>query len=164
MPILVTGVRITVNNLLHKSSGFTLIELLLVMAILTITASMALLSLSDFGQRRHLRIEAEEFLNYLTMVKQISALKAHLFKIVIEKQTIKTFSYTAQGEWILLQKPSFFKPQPIGKRLSLSLKNTPYILIHPSGVISPFILDFTIPSTPTHLEIAYANGASHFIE
>lgn len=123
--------------------GFTLIEILMVILIISITISFALISYGDFGKERKIVNNAQQFSDYIELVKNESILRANTLAIRIHNNYYETLSLDNHN-WQPL-KQSFFKKQHFTSNMVVFFtknKHKNLIIINPSGSISSFTLNF----------------------
>jgi general secretion pathway protein H len=131
-----------------KHRGFTLIEILVVIVIIGITLTFALMAFGDFGEKRRILVAGEQFNHYLKLVQHQAIIENSTFGIAIHKNGYQVLRFKAPNIWAPLSSGSIFHIQHFPTGLVIHLQNkvdnpdAPAIIIHSSGNISAFKLDF----------------------
>ena len=131
-----------------KNNGFTLIEILVVLLIIGITMGFALMSFGDFGEKRRIIVAAEQFTQYVKLVQQQAILETSTLGINFKNDGYQVLRFKAPASWIALPANSIFHRQHFPKGLVINLRKishkrgTPVIIIHSSGDMTAFTLDF----------------------
>lgn len=126
--------------------GFTLIEILVVIVILGITAGFAMMSFGDFGKRRKIVLAADQFRNYVFLVKKEAILETRTLAIQIKKDNYRVLALN-NNRWQPMQDYIFkTKKLPNGAVMFLTVKKQnpapDMIIVNPAGDMSPFKLQF----------------------
>lgn len=126
--------------------GFTLIEILVVIVIIGITASFALMSFGDFGDRRKIVLAADHFKYFVYLVKKEAILESRTLAIQIKKDNYRVL-FLDNSRWQPMQDIIFkTKKLPHGATMFLTVKKQnpapDLIIINPAGDMSPFKLQF----------------------
>ncbi len=130
-----------------KLRGFSLIELLVVLLIISITLGFAMLSYGDFGEKRSIVTAAQEFANYVTLVKQEAILESSTLGIRIDNTGYEALRFQESKTWQLMAH-SIFHHHQLPKRVVIHLKKnrnqtqTPAIIVNASGDMTPFEIHF----------------------
>lgn len=131
------------------SKGFTLIEILVVMVIIGITIGFALIAFGDFGASRRLQFAAEQLANKLKLVQQQAILESTTYGMNIDSKNYQFFKFSDNSVWTSLNNKGIYKITYFPQNSYVHLKtttptsqNTPTIIIHSSGEMTPFILNF----------------------
>lgn len=131
-----------------KNSGFSLVEILVVVLILGIMMSIAVMAFGDFGHSRQVLACAQQFENYLKLVRQQAILQASPLGIELHPHSYQVVQFSSDGLWVPVINSPIFKVQYIPKNTTLVLepstnhKNNPAIMIDTSGDLTPFTLHF----------------------
>ncbi|WP_058461576.1 type II secretion system minor pseudopilin GspH [Legionella adelaidensis] len=148
--------------------GFTLIEILIVLVIIGITLSFALLAFGDFGESRRVTIAAEEFVNYLQLIKQRAILESSTFGIAINQNSYTVLRYVPPNKWENLPAKGVFHPRNFPKNAQIQLiserKSNPSIVINNAGDITPFSLRVNNEKKQPLVTINGTNRGEFFIE
>lgn len=138
------------------SRGYTLIEILIVLFIISIVASVALLSISR-NDNRQLESFANDLTQILSLAEEQAMLQPAVIGLALNEDSYQFASFDAVAKekktaWIPLQDTILGKhgiPRGIqidvevdGNRLSIenAVKNIPQIIISTNGDITPFTI------------------------
>lgn len=149
---LVTGM---LDKMARKNNqGFTLIEMMIVLVIISITVSFAMLSFGDFGGKRRMRVNAEQFVHYVKLAQQQAVLETSTLGIAIDNNQYRLLRFSPlSNKWEPLNK-SRLKPRTFSEKVFLDSpaiphkKNSPDIIVQASGDITPFKIDLSTTQTP----------------
>lgn len=141
MQKLVTGMSV--------NRGFTLIEILIVIVIIGITVGFALISFGDFGESRRIQFSAEQFINTLKLAQQQAILNNSTLGLTVNNTSYRILQFKPPTQWNAISDKGIFKTQYFPNNTIIKLKTnsnstvgTPAILIHASGDMTPFVLQF----------------------
>jgi general secretion pathway protein H len=129
------------------SAGFTLIEILVVVLIIGITTSFVMLSFGDFGEKRKIINAAQQFADYVTMVKKEAILESNTLSIKIKGHRYDVLRFKSPNKWRHMSE-TIFKNQHFPKQVNVYLtinkrkSKKSSIIVNPSGDITPFELKF----------------------
>lgn len=134
---------------MNANRGFTLIEIMIVIVIIGITVGYALVSFGDFGESKRVLIAAEQLVNNLRFAQQQAILQTSTFGLKIDSTNYQILQLHNNSHWQPLGNKGIFKLTyfPQNAVITLHTQNrppigTPPIIIHASGDITPFTLDF----------------------
>lgn len=129
---------------MRTNSGYTLIEILIVIVILGVTLSFALMAFGDFGQRRQIIVNAEEFMTYIQFLQQQAVIENRNFRIQLINNQYQVSRYSGHKTWQMMPEKSIFHPRyfhsKTSVRLHLGTAQSAGIIIYSTGQISPFTL------------------------
>ncbi|OGV29193.1 MAG: type II secretion system protein GspH [Legionellales bacterium RIFCSPHIGHO2_12_FULL_35_11] len=149
------------NKTFKHNLGFTIIEILVVLLIISITTSFAVLSFGDFGKSKKIINYANHFVNQLELIKNEAILLDITLMIQIKENGYTVLERKSSHKWQPL-KNGLIKRQifPNNMKAFFSTKTYKnYIIIGPSGEVSPFILSFGESKHERIVSIiAYSNG------
>ena len=149
---------------MRNRRGFTLIELLVVLVIIGITLTFALLSFGDFGAKRRVITEAEQFLTQIKLVQHQAMLESTPFSVQIDTQSYHVLRFKPPHQWVAVNaKHPLYQhtfPAHVVVRSGNQFSATKLtILIEASGDMSPFELSFGMLHEPEIIRvIGLANG------
>lgn len=129
-----------------RSKGFTLIEILVVLLIIGITLGFALLAFGDFGEKRRMVNQAEQFRHYVQLVQQQAIMENSTLAIRLSSHGYETLRWQTNGSWQAIHTP-IFRPRLVSHHVLIRLRGTKLnhsalITIQASGDTSPFQVDF----------------------
>ncbi|MCC5791018.1 MAG: type II secretion system minor pseudopilin GspH [Legionellaceae bacterium] len=145
---------------MQNKRGFTLIEILVVMLIIGITIGFAVLAFGDFGAKRQLHIYTEHFESYLSLLQQRAILENITIGLHIDDHGYTPYSYQYPGTWQPFPKQRLFVRQVLPRNIELKVSEpihnsskTPAIILHPSGDMEPFRLQFKLVRSQEQIEL-----------
>ncbi len=156
---------------MKKSFGFTLIEVLIVMVIISIVASVAVITLHT-NQRKTYETLANELVNAILLAEEEAMLRPAVVGLGFTSNTFQFFTVqrdakTNQNKWMPIQKPAL-KAHPLPANTQIILKihgetvainGQPQLIITPSNDLTPFvILIGKHDENPYYQVIGKANG------
>ena len=149
-----------------NQAGFTLIEILVVLIILSITASIAVMSFGDFGHAKSIQAEASRFTQTLRLIRYHAVLEDTPYRLNFSQNGYQISRFNTSGQWQTVNtrhiKSCTFGEKTRVKQM-LSLHKTGPAFIQPSGEVTPFILHFFKQNTTEVLAsvIVKANGEAY---
>lgn len=154
---------------MRAKRGFTLIEIMVVLVIIGITSSVTLLAFGDFGASRKVLMTAQHFSSYIKLVQQRAILETNTFGIRVNEAGYETLRLQQGVNWQPLPENGLFRPHFFPKNIRVTLakplknsKNTPEVIIHSSGDMSLFQLNFGTHDHPSLVTlIGRHNGSLH---
>lgn len=138
------------NDYKQSQLGFTLIELLIVLVIIGIVASFALLATGDFGFDKRVGASAEQFAQLVRFAEEQAILQPSVIGIEILPQGYRFHRYLSvnndsQAQWVLITTDPLLTyrawPNGIYAQLTSTQKSTSFIIISPTGDITPFTIE-----------------------
>ena len=143
-----------------KTRGFSLIEILVVLLIIGIASSFALVSFGDFAKKRQIITDAEDFVDYVQLVKQQAILENRHFLLRWHDHEYEVLRYQAKDRWQSMHNSGFFRSRHIHAAIKLHFgtqytQQSANIMIYASGQMTPFVLHF---EGPDHTDIAMVKG------
>lgn len=125
--------------------GFTLIEILVVLTIIGITLSVALLAFGDFGADRRIQVAAAQFSNQLELLSEQAILESATFGIEFAPQGYHILRFTPPATWTRLSSNAMPKDHAFPNKTPLHFESsgarqTPAIILYPTGEMTPFML------------------------
>lgn len=134
--------------------GFTLIEILIVIVIIGITVGFALIAFGDFGASRRLQFAAEQLANTIKLSQQQAILESSTLGLRVDNTGYQILKFQ-NTTWNPISNKGIFKLTyfPSNTTINLITTNapsigTPAILIHSSGDLTPFTIEFAINKNP----------------
>lgn len=149
-----------------RTKGFTLLEILVVLVIISITFGFALMSFGDFGASRQAITSAEHFESYLKLLQQQALIEMQPLGVRISSNYYETYHFIPEMGWKPFPQNSFFNTQNFPSKVIVDFKGSsisnfknPHIIIHPSGDLTPFVMNFgTSKKNQIIALIAKSNG------
>ncbi|MDP3704489.1 MAG: type II secretion system minor pseudopilin GspH [Legionellaceae bacterium] len=132
---------------MRKWHGFSLIEILVVILIISITLGFAMLAYGDFGEKRSIVTAAQEFANYVTLVKQEAILESSTLGIHTDSTGYEALRFQEPKTWQPMAQ-SIFHHHRFPKRVVIhilpnrSQTKSPAIIVNASGDMTPFEIHF----------------------
>lgn len=127
-----------------KLRGFTLIEILVVILIISITLGFAMLAFGDFGEKRSIVTAAQQFANYVTLVRQEAILESTTLGIHVNQDGYDAMRFKEPNTWQPMSQ-HIFHHKNFPKRTIIHFKtktNNPSIIVNASGDMTAFELSF----------------------
>lgn len=130
-----------------NNAGFTLIELLVVMVMISIIASLAVLSIS-MNKNKQIETLTQQLTNTLNLAQQEALLRSTTLGLVVTKHAFQFYQLDSkENTWVGLS-DSLLGLKRIPKELQLTLKiqskiasgTPPKLIIFGSGELTPFTL------------------------
>lgn len=144
----------------RHARGFTLLELVVTMVLITVLTGLAALAVTRAGDRQA-RSEIEQLFRVLRLMSEEAVLSGEEFGVVVDDASYTLLRLDPQREdWVPLE-ASFVRGHTLAPGLHMALRrdgtapsrpagaigyavDTPAILLHASGEISPFELEFRL--------------------
>lgn len=166
------------SNNRKNLNAFTLIEIMIVIVILAITITFALLAFGDFGQTRHIKAEAQQIVQLITLAEQQAILQPGTYGVQFSTHAYQFYRFvqepqTHHGNWQVIKRDRLFAYHNLGKSITLKIsseqdnlnQNQPQIIINNSGDITPFTLDIGKTDQPALFQLnATANGDVNLVK
>ena len=146
---------------MRNKAGFTLIELLIVLVIMGITLSFALISFGDFGAKRRVITEAEQFITQVKLVQHQAMLEATPFRIRIDAKRYDVFRFNPPNHWVPINpKQTLYHHLFPHNELVHFDSASSSLLIDATGDMTPFQLSFGLTTQPDIVRvIGLSNGS-----
>lgn len=145
------------------AEGFTLIEILVVILIISITLTFAMLSFGDFGQKRKILATAQQFANYVKLVKEQAIIESSTLGIRINQNGYEVLRLQESNQWQPMPQ-SIFHAHTFPKQIkslfkTKNKKNNQWIIFSATGDMTPFELKLGTSEEQNIVTlIGYTNG------
>jgi general secretion pathway protein H len=153
-----------------KTAGFTLVEVLIVIVIISIVASITMLSI-HFNHNKQIESLAQNIAGLITLAEEEAMLRPCVLGLAFTTDHYQLYSYDENNHHWQPLSSHIFNAQPIPKDTQITLKihdkiisaeGKPYLIISPSGDIPAFtILIGKLNQEPLYQIIGKESGETH---
>ncbi len=153
-----------------KTAGFTLIEVLIVIVIISIVASITMLSI-HFNRNKQIESLAQNIAGLITLAEEEAMLRPGVLGLAFTTDHYQLYSYDENNHRWQSLSSHIFNAQPIPEDTQITLKihdkiipaeGKPYLIISPSGDIPAFtILIGKLNQEPLYQIIGKESGETH---
>lgn len=133
---------------IKSQQGYSLLELLIALLILSIVASLTLLSVSANTDQRALRGQVDEFVNHLALFRQLAVVHGRPYQVSISRHHY-SFAYWHKSQWHKVSDERYYQPSKPFLYTHLEMAkpshqqlNAPALTISMFGTMEPFEIRF----------------------